>query len=1016
MERDRWKRIEQLYYAALERGPDARESFLDEACAGDEDMRREVAGLIACDVPNDSFIQSPAIEIAAKALAAEPLIEASTKSIKAPIAGSQIGAYQLLSPLGRGGMGEVHLALDTRLRRKVAIKLLPAEFTADIGRVRRFEQEARAASALNHPNIITVHEIGEAHIEGGNRRYIVTEYVEGETLRQRMNGEPQQRLNLSEAIDVASQIAAALSAAHQAGIAHRDIKPENVMARRDGIVKVLDFGLAKLTEGQGDGEAEGQGEGEAEGQRDDGWMLSPSLRLSVSPSLTGAGTVMGTPRYMSPEQARGEKVDVRTDIFSLGVTLYEMITGRQPFAGEKPGEMIAAILHDEPPPLAEYAPEAPPELQRLVDKALRKNREERYQGVKDLLLDLKALKQDLELKAREASVRTGETGAARATSGAQYIISEIKRRKRGTLLALAVVAGIAFGLYRVIGFNRSRIAKPAPPLPAIKFERLTNNGKAVSAAISPDGKYVAYAEAEAGRQSLWIRQTNIANAKRIVPSALTCYYWLSFSRDGDILYYLTDDAFDGNSLRKTLYQIPVFGSAIPRKVIANIWGASVALSPDGKRLAFVRWNFNQSERALMLANVDGSGEQKLAARNYPGAFLRDLAWSPDGNIISCSSGNTEDGALETVIGVNVTDGTQRQITPPKLVDVRNMAWLADGSGLIMQARDPAEGPQPQLWRLSYPEGEARKLTNDLNNYHGVSLAANSNTLVTVKADYSINIWIAPYDKPDSAIQITSGTNIEEGLYGLAWTPDDKIVYASAASENWDLWIVDADGSHKQQLTSGAGRNVYPTVSPDGRYVVFNSDRTGVEEIWRMDTNGANLKQLTSSRGALRPYCSPDGRWVVYRNDSSGKVTLWKVSIDGGAQAQLVSGDKPANNPVISPDGKQISYIVLNERDKPALNILPFEGGAIIKTIELPTNIKVNSHHVWTPDGRAVICRHSIGDVSNLLKLPLDGSPPSKLTDFKSNGIAWFALSRSGKQLALSRGDGGGEVELISNFR
>ena len=180
--------------------------------------------------------------------------------------------------------------------------------------------------------------------------------------------------------------------------------------------------------------------------------------------------------------------------------------------------------------------------------------------------------------------------------------------------------------------------------------------------------------------------------------------------------------------------------------------------------------------------------------------------------------------------------------------------------------------------------------------------------------------------------------------------------------------------------------------------------------------GANLKQLTSSRGALRPSCSPDGRWVVYRNDSSGKVTLWKVSIDGGAQAQLVSGDKPASNPVISPDGKLISYIVFNEQNKPALNIIPFEGGAIIKTIELPTHIKVNNHHVWAPDGRAVICRHSIGDVSNLLKLPLDGRSPSKLTDFKSNGIAWFALSRNGKQLALSRGDGGGEVELISNFR
>src|SRR5262245_15342304 len=248
MERDRWERIEQLYHEALECGPDARESFLDEACAGDEDLRREIAGLLACDVSGDSFIQSPAIEIAARAMAVNPLIEASNKSMGSLIAGSQIGAYQLLEPLGRGGMGEVHLALDTRLGRKVALKILPTVFTTDAGRVRRFAQEARAASALNHPNIITIHEIGETATENGSLRYIVTEYVEGQPLRRRMASAPQQRIEPPEAIDIALQIAAALSAAHDAGITHRDIKPENVMARRDGIVKVLDFGLAKLTE------------------------------------------------------------------------------------------------------------------------------------------------------------------------------------------------------------------------------------------------------------------------------------------------------------------------------------------------------------------------------------------------------------------------------------------------------------------------------------------------------------------------------------------------------------------------------------------------------------------------------------------------------------------------------------------------------------------------------------------------------------------------------------------------
>src|SRR5262245_17187640 len=306
MESDRWASIERLYHAALEREPAEREAFLDEACAGDEMLRRQVAALLACDGQSPGFIESPAVEVAARAMAANLSLseEAETLAINLP---PQIGAYQILAPLGRGGMGEVHLALDTRLGRKVAMKLLLAKFTTDVERLRRFEQEARATSALNHPNIITVYEIGE--IKG--RRFIVTEYVEGETLRQRLSSAPQQRIRLSEALEIAAQVAAALQAAHEAGITHRDIKPENVMWRDDGLVKVLDFGLAKLS-----------------GARD-------GLQSPAAENLnTRSGIVMGTASYMSPEQARGEKADHRTDIFSLGVMLYEMLAGRRPFEGK----------------------------------------------------------------------------------------------------------------------------------------------------------------------------------------------------------------------------------------------------------------------------------------------------------------------------------------------------------------------------------------------------------------------------------------------------------------------------------------------------------------------------------------------------------------------------------------------------------------------------------------------------------------------------------------------------------
>ena len=433
MKPERWARIEQVYHSAMEREPAERAAFLDEACAGDDDLRREVAGLLAHDQLEGNFIKAPAIEIAARALAAEPAPEFQPGAQPAPPAPPRIGVYQLLDPLGRGGMGEVHLALDTRLRRKVAIKLLPIEFTTDAGRVRRFEQEAHAASALNHPNIITVHEIGETPIEDGNRRYIVTEYIEGQTLRQQMAGSPQGRIDLSEAIDVASQIAAALSVAHEAGITHRDIKPENVMVRGDRLVKVLDFGLAKLTD-------------QSAGVEPDSAAVNHS---------TASGVIMGTPRYMSPEQARGEKVDARADIFSLGVMLYEMVAGRAPFVGATVGEVIAAILRDAPPPLHECVPDAPPELERIIGRALEKERAERYQTAVDLLWDLKEAQHliELETKIGATAFRVPPTGGGHRYSSRPAEVGTLSaRRRRVTVLAIAAlaiaaIAGLSVWIY-----------------------------------------------------------------------------------------------------------------------------------------------------------------------------------------------------------------------------------------------------------------------------------------------------------------------------------------------------------------------------------------------------------------------------------------------------------------------------------------------------------------------------------------------------------------------------------------
>src|SRR5213078_3931635 len=389
---ERWQQLKQIFQSALERNPAERAAFLNQACADDPALRSEVESLISSHDQAGDSIEAMAAEAATEMLDDEQ-----------PILGKHISHYEVLSLLGRGGMGEVFLAQDASLGRKVALKLLRSDFTRNEERLRRFQQEARAASALNHPNILTIYEIGH----DGSLHFMATEYVEGETLRQHLS---RARITVGQTLDVGVQVASALAAAHQAGIIHRDIKPENIMLRTDGNVKVLDFGLAKLTE--------------------------PKTIETAAPTLpqveTAPGVVMGTFSYMSPEQARGLAVDTRTDIWSLGVMIYEMAAGRQPFEGETASDVMSLILQKEPLPLAHSLPEVPAELERITRKALRKDKEERYQTIKDLLIDLRNLRKELELEAemeRSAPPATsrvlgsGQSAAATAhtTSSAEYI-------------------------------------------------------------------------------------------------------------------------------------------------------------------------------------------------------------------------------------------------------------------------------------------------------------------------------------------------------------------------------------------------------------------------------------------------------------------------------------------------------------------------------------------------------------------------------------------------------------------
>ncbi len=467
---ERWRRVKQIFQTAVELPAAERDIYLADACADDSSLQADIESLIAAHEQPGSFLDTPAIDLA---------VESAVAGQGHPLVGQSLGHYRILSLLGRGGMGEVYLAEDTRLNRRVALKLLPAEFTRETERVRRFIREAQAASALNHPNIITIHEIGQASTELGGVHFIAEEFVEGQTLRQRLAGG---RLKLNEAIEVASQIAAALDAAHEAGIVHRDIKPENVMVRRDGYVKVLDFGLAKLTERQRDREIERQRDREIEGQRDGETLaLRPSVPPSLHPSVsTDPGTVMGTASYMSPEQARGREVDNRSDIFSLGVVLYEMETGRPPFRGASAADVISAILNNEPAPLSQSVTEAPKELERIVAKALRKDREERYQNANDLLLDLKDFRQGLMIA--EFGLRSpgsGRRDSATESAGHQAKIPLFSifsiRNRRSAMRIGAALAALAIAAAAWFYFSRTPVLTDKDTILLADFDNRTGD-------------------------------------------------------------------------------------------------------------------------------------------------------------------------------------------------------------------------------------------------------------------------------------------------------------------------------------------------------------------------------------------------------------------------------------------------------------------------------------------------------------------------------------------------------------
>jgi len=602
---------------------------------------------------------------------------------------------------------------------------------------------------------------------------------------------------------------------------------------------------------------------------------------------------------------------------------------------------------------------------------------------------------------------TTQVDVARPTSSAEYIFSQIKTHKYGFagLLGIAalLIAGVGFGLYKLAFQKKTGIS-----FASSQITRLTSSGNVVRAAISADGKWLVYVESDDEHQSLWLRQVAVpASNTQIVAPVNGAYQGVAISPDGNYVYYTLVEPGSGTG---TLYQVPVLGGT-PRKLFTGIY-SSVAFSSDGKQIAYFYW-INDEDR-LMVANKDGTGQRQLVARrgNEFLVYRDGLSWSPDSKNILTTIGTFIPEQSMTVAVVSLENGAITLFSQQKFKRIDDIAWLSNGQGVLVSATDEygpiGPGGSNKIWQISYPSGNGQKIINDLNSYQTISLTADSNSLATVQTETLGNLWIGSMNELANSSQITLGRHLANYP---SWAPDEKVVYALNSGGNFDLYLLDPREGRPKQLTANSGNNNYPVVSPDGRYVVFSSDRSGALCLWRIDIDGSNPKQLTNQT-SLDPSFAPDSRTIVYVAQSNW-TTLSIVSIDGGEPRQLTRN--MSKSPVFSPDGSRIACLYAEGPNSPYLiSIIPATGGPSLKAFPQPSGFTLPIR--WTADGKAILYGITRRGVTNLWMQPVDGGAPKQLTNFTSDRIHSFEVSRDGRQLVFSRGARSSDVVLFSGIR